>query len=93
MLFKLKPDVTFTQLNEWKTLARAMVRKIPGLMQLETNTPLASTAHRGMGFNMGMVSVLEKADDVSVYAKHPTHLEYGCCGLALFVFFVVLTAV
>jgi hypothetical protein len=53
-----------------------MVGQVPGLTKLEVNTPLASTAHRGQGFNMGLVAVLEKADDVKVYAEHPAHLEY-----------------
>ncbi len=53
-----------------------MVCKVPGLMKLDANTPLASTASRGQGFNMGLVAVLEKADDVKVYAEHPAHLEY-----------------
>ena len=52
-----------------------MVGKIPGLVKLEVNKPLPSTAHRGQGFDMGLVAVLEKADDVAVYAKHPAHLE------------------
>lgn len=54
-----------------------MVGQVPGLTKLEVNTPLASTAHRGQGFNMGLVAVLEKADDVKVYAEHPAHLEYA----------------
>jgi hypothetical protein len=53
-----------------------MIGKIPGLRKVETNTPLTSTAHRGIGFNMGLVAVLEKEDDVRVYAEHPAHLEY-----------------
>ena len=53
-----------------------MVGKIPGLTKLEANTPLSSTAHRGQGYNMGLVAVLEKADDVKVYAEHPAHVAY-----------------
>ncbi|EXJ81651.1 hypothetical protein A1O1_07716 [Capronia coronata CBS 617.96] len=51
-----------------------MVGQIPGLLKLEANAPLASTAHRSQGYNMGLVAVLEKADDVKVYADHPAHL-------------------
>lgn len=53
-----------------------MVGKIPGLRKLDVNTPLPSTAARGQGFNMGLVAILDKADDVKVYAEHPAHLEY-----------------
>ena len=69
--------MTPAQLNEWTTLAKAMVGKIPGLMKLEANTPLPSTAHRGQGFNMGLIAILERADDVKVYAEHPAHLQYA----------------
>ncbi|KIW37910.1 uncharacterized protein PV06_09889 [Exophiala oligosperma] len=41
---------------------------------MESNTPHPSTAHRGQGFNMGLVATLEKADDIKVYADHPAHL-------------------
>lgn len=30
---------------------------------------------RAKGFNMGLVAVLEKAEDVATYAVHPAHLE------------------
>ncbi|KIW37909.1 uncharacterized protein PV06_09888 [Exophiala oligosperma] len=51
-----------------------MVGKVPGLIKMESNTPHPSTAHRGQGFNMGLVATLEKADDIKVYADHPAHL-------------------
>lgn len=76
VLFKLKPGVTPTQITEFVTAAKSMVGKIPGLLKLESNTPHPSTAHRGQGFNMGLVATLEKADDIKVYADHPAHLEY-----------------
>ncbi|KEF55280.1 uncharacterized protein A1O9_08934, partial [Exophiala aquamarina CBS 119918] len=74
VLFKVKPDVTSSQLNEWKSLAKGMVGKIPGLVKLEADTPLPSTAHRAMGFSMALVAVIEKADDLKSYAEHPAHL-------------------
>ncbi|KAL2430567.1 hypothetical protein ABEF95_011148 [Exophiala dermatitidis] len=74
VLFKLKPGVTPAQLSEWTTQAKAMVGQIPGLIKLEANSPLASTAHRSQGYNMGLVAILEKAEDVKVYAEHPAHL-------------------
>ncbi|EXJ77573.1 hypothetical protein A1O3_09800, partial [Capronia epimyces CBS 606.96] len=74
VLFKLKPGVTPAQLADWTTSAKAMVGQIPGLIKLEANPPLASTAHRSQGYNMGLVAVLEKAADVQVYADHPAHV-------------------
>ena len=78
VLFKLKPGVTSNQLSAWTAKAKSMVGQIPGLQKLEINTPLASTASRGQGFNMGLVAILDQADDVKVYAEHPAHLEYVC---------------
>ncbi|KIW99600.1 uncharacterized protein Z518_11013 [Rhinocladiella mackenziei CBS 650.93] len=75
VLFKLKPGVTPAQISNFTTMAKGMVGKIPGLLKLDANTPLLSTAHRGKGFNMGLIAILEKADDVKVYAEHPAHLE------------------
>jgi hypothetical protein len=76
VLFKLKSGVTPDQLSDFLTRAKALVGQIPGLVKLEVNKPLASTAHRGQGFNMGLVAILERAEDVQVYAEHPAHLAY-----------------
>ncbi|KAH0844812.1 stress responsive A/B barrel domain protein [Fonsecaea pedrosoi] len=76
VLFKLKPGVTPVQLSNLGVKARAMVGQVPGLRKLEVNTPLPSTAHRSQGFNCGLVAILDKAEDVKVYAEHPAHLEY-----------------
>ncbi|KIV78784.1 hypothetical protein PV11_06394 [Exophiala sideris] len=75
VLFKLKPGVTPGQISEFVTVAKGMVGKVPGLRKLEANTPHISTAHRGQGFNMGIVAILDKGEDIKVYAEHPAHLE------------------
>lgn len=64
------------QISEFVTVAKGMVGKVPGLRKLEANTPHISTAHRGQGFNMGIVAILDKGEDIKVYAEHPAHLEY-----------------
>ena len=71
--------MTEAQLSAWAKEAKAMVGQIPGLSKLEINKPLPSTAHRGQGFDMALVAILEKADDVQVYAEHRAHLEYVMC--------------
>ena len=68
--------MTPSQISEFVTVAKGMVGKVPGLRKLEANTPHISTAHRGQGFNMGIVAVLDKGEDIKVYAEHPAHLEY-----------------
>lgn len=47
----------------------------PGLVKISLNPPLAATAHRSKGFDMGLVAVLERAADVEPYASHPAHME------------------
>jgi hypothetical protein len=53
-----------------------MVGQVPGLKSLKTNTPLPICVPRAKGFDMGLVAVLEKPEDLPVYAVHPAHLEY-----------------
>ena len=53
-----------------------MVGQIPGLRSLKTNPPLPISVPRAKGFDMGLVAVLDKKEDVAVYAAHPAHLEY-----------------
>ncbi|PYH47837.1 Dabb family protein [Aspergillus saccharolyticus JOP 1030-1] len=75
VLFRLKPGVTKAQLNQWTSVANGMVGQVPGLRQLKAGTPLAATAARAKGFDMGLVAILEKPDDLPTYAAHPAHLE------------------
>lgn len=34
------------------------------------------TASRAKGYDMGLLAILEKPDDLSVYAEHPSHQVY-----------------
>ncbi|ORY26973.1 hypothetical protein BCR39DRAFT_246027 [Naematelia encephala] len=52
-----------------------MVGQVPGLISVESGHGLVSTLHRGKGYNYGVVAILEKGDDVAVYAAHPSHLK------------------
>jgi hypothetical protein len=74
-LLQAQIGVTPAQVTEWITLAKAMVGKIPGLLKLEANTPLAATAHRNQGYEVGLISVMEKKGDLRAYAEHPVHLK------------------
>ena len=50
---------------------KALVGKVPGLLTVEfVNNPLASSTHE-----IALVTTLEKAEDVAVYAKHPEHVR------------------
>lgn len=46
---------------------------LEGLIKIEFGPPLESTAARAKGYNAGLIAVLEKPDDVKVYAEHPVH--------------------
>ncbi|KAI1775549.1 hypothetical protein F4818DRAFT_53063 [Hypoxylon cercidicola] len=46
---------------------------VPGLVTLEVNSPLVATASRSLGFNFGLVSVLETTEHLMGYATHPAH--------------------
>ena len=46
-----------------------------GLIKLDANSPLAVTATRAKGYDMGLVAILEKPEQVVEYGAHPAHLE------------------
>ncbi|KAK3047190.1 hypothetical protein LTR09_011392 [Extremus antarcticus] len=73
VLFKLKPSTTKEQVSELEATVRGMVGQIPGLVKIEFGPPLESTAARAKGYNAGLIAVLEKPEDVKVYAEHPVH--------------------
>ncbi|KAL4873732.1 hypothetical protein BDV12DRAFT_159502 [Aspergillus spectabilis] len=75
VLFRLKQGVTPTQLQHWSSVAQSMVGKIPGLISLKAGQPLPISIPRAKGFDMGLVAVLEKPEDLAGYAVHPAHLE------------------
>ncbi|KAH6700553.1 hypothetical protein DL95DRAFT_462971 [Leptodontidium sp. 2 PMI_412] len=83
VLFKLKPGVTPEQISEYKAVGRGLVGKIPGLLKFEVNTALPATAHRAQGYDMGVILVLGKEEDLKVYTEHPAHLGARKLRLAL----------
>ncbi|KAL7941255.1 stress responsive A/B barrel domain protein [Trichoderma barbatum] len=73
VLFKLKPDVTAQQVDNWRELVLAMQGQVPGLLKISFGQPLPITASRAQGFNLGIVATLDKADTIPVYAAHSAH--------------------
>ena len=50
---------------------KALVGKVPGLLTLEfVENPITSSTH-----DIALVTTLEKAEDIAVYAKHPAHVH------------------
>lgn len=52
---------------------QAMIGVVPGLQSFVLGPPLASTAERAQGFDMGLIAVLETEEQVLSYAGHPAH--------------------
>jgi len=75
VLFKLKPNISPSIISEFKATASSMVGKIPGLQRIDIGPPHSSTAHRTLGYDMGLVAVLDKPETIKVYAEHPEHLK------------------
>ena len=44
---------------------------------MDVAPPLPSTKSRGKGFDLALVAILEKPEDVKVYAEHPVHQKYA----------------
>ena len=65
-------------IDEMRTAGNAMVGVIPGLKSFHLGPPLATTAHRAQGYDMGLITVLETEEQVLAYAKHPAHQVYVC---------------
>ena len=50
---------------------KALVGKVPGLLTVEfVANPIPSSTH-----DIALVTTLEKAEDIAVYAKHPEHVK------------------
>ena len=75
VMWKFKPEVEDAKKPELKKAMaenlKSLVGKVPGLLTVDfVEAPLASSTH-----DMALVTTLEKAEDVAVYAKHPEHVK------------------
>lgn len=74
VMWKFKPEVKeeerVMRKQEMKEHLTALVGKVPGLLSLEfVENPIPSSTH-----DIALVSTLEKAEDIGVYAAHPEHV-------------------
>ncbi|CAG9950397.1 unnamed protein product [Clonostachys rosea f. rosea IK726] len=74
ILIKTKPSTTSRQIEEWATVAKSNVGKIPGLLSSRIGTPQAplSTA-RTKGYEVGVVMIFESAQALADFGKNPIH--------------------
>ncbi|CRG89741.1 hypothetical protein PISL3812_06780 [Talaromyces islandicus] len=80
VLFKLKEGAASEdKLKELATQAKGLIGTVPGLISLEANKPLASTAAAAQGYNAGLVAVLENEEALAGYtekANNPTATKW-----------------
>ena len=74
VMWKFKPEIEEGQKLELKKAMEenlgALVGKVPGLLTVEfVENPIPSSTH-----DIALVTTLEKAEDIAVYAKHPDHV-------------------
>ena len=74
VMWKFKPETEEERKPELKRAMKenlsALVGKVPGLLTVEfVENPLSSSTH-----DVALVTTLEKAEDIAVYAEHPDHV-------------------
>lgn len=76
VLARSKSDVTEAQLADFTSSVQSLVGQIPGLQTLKAGYPYPSTASRTHGFNVAVIALLERSEDLQVYTDHPAHTRY-----------------
>ena len=74
VMWKFKAEIPEERKPELKAAMKenlnSLVGKVPGLLEIKfVDEPLSSSTH-----DIALVSVLEKAEDIAVYAVHPDHV-------------------
>lgn len=75
VMWKFKPEIEENRKPELKKAMeenlKSLVGKVPGLLTVDFVTePIPSSTH-----DMALVTTLEKAEDIAVYASHPEHVK------------------
>ena len=75
VMWKFKPEIGDEQKPALKAAMeenlKSLVGQVPGLLTAEfVSQPISSSTH-----DMALVTTLEKAEDIAVYAKHPAHVH------------------
>ena len=74
VMWNFKSEIEDSQKEEIKKAMeqnlKSLVGKVPGLLTVEfISAPIPSSTH-----DIALVTTLEKAEDIAVYAKHPAHV-------------------
>ncbi|MBQ8803522.1 MAG: Dabb family protein [Tyzzerella sp.] len=75
VMWKFKPEIEESQKPEIKEAMskelKALVGRVPGLLTVEfVEEPIPSSTHE-----IALVTTLENAEDIAVYATHPEHVR------------------
>lgn len=75
VMWNFKPEISESEKEtikkEMEVNLQGLVGKVPGLLTVEfVNSPISSSTH-----DVALVTTLEKAEDIAIYAKHPAHVH------------------
>lgn len=75
VMWNFKPEISESEKEtikkEMEVNLQGLVGKVPGLLTVEfVNSPISSSTH-----DIALVTTLEKAEDIAIYAKHPAHVH------------------
>ena len=75
VMWNFKPEISESEKEtikkEMEDNLQGLVGKVPGLLTVEfVDSPISSSTH-----DIALVTTLEKAEDIAIYAKHPAHVH------------------
>ena len=75
VMWNFKPEISESEKEtikkEMEVNLQGLVGKVPGLLTVEfVDSPISSSTH-----DIALVTTLEKAEDIAIYAKHPAHVH------------------
>ena len=75
VMWNFKPEIPESEKEtikkEMEVNLQGLVGKVPGLLSVEfVSSPISSSTH-----DIALVTTLEKAEDIAIYAKHPAHVH------------------
>jgi len=73
-VFKFKPGITETEIDECFAAMQDMVGKIDGLLTME-NGPYKSDEGLNEGFTHGFIMTFDSPESRDAYLPHPIHLK------------------
>lgn len=75
VMWNFKPEIPESEREkikkEMEVNLQGLVGKVPGLLTVKfVSNPISSSTH-----DIALVTTLDKAEDIAIYAKHPAHVH------------------